>query len=290
MKQKLRSYIVAPKGYVLLQADFSQAETWIVAHLAEDDNMKKALMYGDIHTETAGSAIFFPNANHSHGWIKFKDGSKNRSCEVCGAIVTDVMRYTGKKVGHGTNYGMGGEKQAESINKESDQPPFLTVSVADTKRYRTAYLSYYGGVEQNFWAGVKLSLSKNRTLVNTYGRVRQFNKNWGEELFKEGYAHEPQSTVADHANGMVHPLLGIPGGFLGVYKDIIKKKQDIKMVNQAHDSCILEMPYNLLSDVAPQVKLLLQRPLVIHGEEFTIPVDLEYGECWGELSSYKEIA
>jgi hypothetical protein len=59
------------------------------------------------------------------------------------------------------------------------------------------------------------------------------------------------------------------------------------MCNTAHDSVILEVPVEDVGSVVPEVIALLRRPLVIKGEEFTIPVDAEVGERWGELEEWK---
>jgi len=59
----------------------------------------------------------------------------------------------------------------------------------------------------------------------------------------------------------------------------------IKIINQSHDSIVAEVPNEMVDDVKEPVKLLLQRPLVVNGEEFTIPVDTEIGEVWGELEA-----
>ena len=97
-------------------------------------------------------------------------------------------------------------------------------------------------------------------------------------------AWEPQSTVAYHANGMVHPELGIKGGFVEVDKQFVVT-DIMKIVNQSHDSIVADVPRNRIDDVKEPVRLLLERPLVVNGEEFTIPVDVEIGEVWGELEA-----
>jgi len=58
-----------------------------------------------------------------------------------------------------------------------------------------------------------------------------------------------------------------------------------KIVNQSHDSIVADVPKVLVDDVKEPVRLLLERPLIVNGEEFTIPVDTEIGEVWGELEA-----
>jgi hypothetical protein len=282
---KLRSMIRAPKGYVLISCDLSQAETWVVAFEANEVNMQHSLMYGDIHTETAGNAIFNSNPVCSHS---YKDqGEKLYKCLTCGMLVTEVQRYTGKRCNHAFSYGMSAEKGTQTINKESDKPPYLVVSLPQVREYHRLWHSYYQ--IKAWWEEIQYELStQDRILRTTYGRERQFFAPWGDELFKEGYSYKPQSTVADHFNGATHPELGIAGGLREIYKQIAKPSGGTRrIVNQAHDSCMVLTPTGTEQETAEHMVSLLKRPLVIKGREFTIPVDCEMGERWGQLEKVK---
>lgn len=253
--------ICAPKGKLLVACDLSQAETWIVAWLSNEYNMKQYLLNSDIHTETA-SALFGK---------EFKD-----------VIVEE--RYIGKQNNHANSYGMGPERQAQVINKRSDQPPYVTVSVAQCKQYQIGWHGLYPNI-RNWHEEVKYQLSQNSTLVTPYGRRRVFFDQWGKELWKKAYAHIPQSTVSDHFHGCVQPELGIKGGLLEIHRAICTS--EIKLINDAHDSCMLEVPATIAQEIGQRVKQTLRRPLIVNGEEVTIPVDLEIGERWGELEKIK---
>ena len=261
MKQKIRSMIRAPKGKLLIACDLSQAETWVVAWLANEPNMKNFLLNSDIHTETA--------------------------CALFNKQFADIIveeRYIGKQNNHANSYGMGPERQAQVINKRSDQPPFVTVTVAQCKGYQANWHGLFPRIK--VWhEEIQYDLSKGMTLVTPYGRRRVFFREWGKELFKEAYAHIPQSTVSDHFHGCVQPELGIEGGLLGVYKNICTS--EILLVNDSHDSCMLEAPASVALEIGEQVRQQLYRPLIINGEEVTIPVDLEIGERWGEMEKTK---
>ena len=74
-KVSIRSQFVASPGCVLIQWDLSKAESWVVAWLADDYNMKQSLLHGDIHTDTAANALF----------------------QVPKEQITKVMRYTGNR-------------------------------------------------------------------------------------------------------------------------------------------------------------------------------------------------
>lgn len=278
-KLAIRSMFVSRPEHVLVQVDLSQAESWVTAYLANEQNMKWSLLNSDIHTDTAGSALFFNNVGCSHLWDK-----ESLTCNKCNNVVTKVMRFLGKKNNHANAYGMGPERNAEVINQESDQPPYVVVTVAETRKYQADWHNYYPGIKQ-WWLSTQEDLNVNKRVLSTpYGRERKFYGRWGNELFKEAYAFRPQSTIADHFNGAIQPELGIKGGLLEVSRQIIRKHpSDIILRNQSHDSCILDVHKTIYKEIAEHVKSLIKRPLIINDNEVTIPVDCEVGERWGEL-------
>lgn len=259
----IRSMYMAPPGHVLMEFDFSQAETWIVAYLANEDRMKYSLQNGDIHTDTA-SLIFGTPAND----------------------VTTIERFLGKKGNHSLSYGSTHYRLTQSINKESDQPPYVTVTNAESKVIFDGWHSAYR--IEDWWGEIQRLLDVcQKTLTTPYGGRRTFYAPWGKDLFKEAYAYIPQRTVAEHCQGRVHPELGIRGGMRGVYLNFVRKGY-IKLVQQGHDSIIVEAPERNHTEFIPQIIQLMRRPIVVNGEEFIIPVDAKVGERWGELTEWQE--
>lgn len=258
----LRSMIVAPKDHVLISCDLSQAEAWVVAYLSNDPLYKYNLLNSDVHTAT-GSFIF--NTEFS--------------------LVTKPQRYIGKKCNHSLSYGMSHYGLVEAINAESDLPPYVVVTNSECKVYYDKWHSLYVNI-QAWWKETEDLLRSNRTLTTPYGRSRHFHGRWGKELFKEAYAFVPQSTVADHFRGLIHPDLDIPGGVQLVRKKLASYK-DVKIINQAHDSVMIECPTNIGMEIAQLTASCLKRPIPIKHELCTIPVDCEMGERWGELEKVK---
>lgn len=265
----VRSIIVAPPGKLLVNFDLAQAESWIVAYLANEPTMKHVLATGDLHRETGQKAL------------------KSWTDEQWEALTKDdakVARYTGKRYNHASAYRMGPQRAAEVINKDSDKPPFVTVTIAESKTFYEAWHNYYH--IKGWWDEIEFQLNKNRTLTTPYGYVRYFFAQWGNELFKEATAFVPQSTVAEHLNGAIAPEVGIPGGLIEVDRLFVETGA-ITIINQSHDSFMFEVAPEICIEVCEQVHKLLLRPLVINGEEFTIPVDAEIGSRWGELVEQK---
>jgi hypothetical protein len=289
-KHPIRSMIRAAPGNILISCDLSQAETWVVAYLAREENMKYSLLFSDIHTDTASALFFFnkmTDCGVRHVWGKIEN-SKDRKCKVCEVIITEIMRFLGKKNNHANSYGQGPEMCAQSVNQESDQPPYATVTVAETTAQQKLWHSLYTGIKP-WWNSIQYELETNtRTLTTPYRRQRTFYGHWGDQLFKEAYAYIPQSTVADHFNGQIQPECGAIGGLIEIYRRIIRPSAGrIKLCNQSHDSCIIECPRTSYTDIAGHAVSLLKRPIIINDEQVNIPVDCEVGEIWGEMERLK---
>lgn len=264
MKIPIRSMIRAPKGKRLLSVDLSQAEAWVVAYLANDPIMKYELLKGDIHTRTAKSILSLPD-------------------HITKTTIEETQRYTGKKCNHAFNYLMGPERAAEVINKEGQ----ITVTIKQTKLFRKRYLELYK--ISNWWMDVENQLKSTHTLTTPYGFTRRFYGQ-GKEMVKEGVAFLPQSTVADHTYGKVQSPSQTSGGLLEAYRRIIAPSSgEIKIIHSAHDSGMFEFPSTLdVYTLYGEIKQCLMRPMVINGEEFTIPVDGKYGEHWECFDKLKD--
>ncbi len=263
-KFKVRSMIIAAPGNVLIQYDLKQAESWVVAHLANEEKMKHALKYDDIHMVTACEA-FYP-------FYKKKREE-----------ITDEYRYPAKQFNHATSYRMGAQRAMELINKQSPETG-ITISLADAKILHELWMSFYN--LSVWWSDIERELDKTRTLVTPYGRIRTFFDPWGQELFKKATAHVPQSTVSDHNKGAIHPKLKVLGGLREVHHRYVAKGV-CSIINEGHDSIVIECPLSSKDALVPEVKSLMERPLLINDEEFTIPVEVEVGERWGELEKVK---
>ncbi len=270
-KIPIRSMLIALKGKVLLGFDFSQAESWVVAYLAESRTMKEALLRAgtkfDIHYTT------------SRGMYNYPDTIEPNKDE----------RYMGKKFNHSCSYGTSPQMISHVINAEAIYPPYLSITLAQAKILHERWLALYPEIPR-WWMEIQRKLDNDRTLVTPYRRKRTFYARWNNELFKEAYAYIPQSTVGDHCLGAVQPELGIEGGVTGIHKNIVSRHNDIAIVNTSHDSVIIECPSSNAKDIGEQVYKLLKRPLIVNGEQFTIPVDAEIGERWGELEKMEMAA
>jgi DNA polymerase-1 len=175
---EIRSEFDADPGYSFVETDMSQAEARIVALLG---NMDKTLdlfrRKADIHRLTAS-------------WI----------FGLTPEQITNELRFIGKTTRHAGNYGMGKNRLMHIVN--TDAKKFnIKISISEWKA--GIILKKFHDFEPNivgvFHAAIEKALAdNNRVLVNPFGRYRQFFGEWGHDLFKEAYAHIPQSTVPDH--------------------------------------------------------------------------------------------
>jgi DNA polymerase-1 len=175
---EVREMFLADDGYVIVETDMSQAEARIVALFANDLNLLRLFNEkADVHKITA--AIIF---------------------NVKADLVTKPMRFIGKTVRHAGNYDMGKHRLMELVNTEAKRQ-HIDINLSEWKagKYLDAFHAFSPNIRGVFHQEIQNALqNNNRVLVNPFGRYRQFFDRWGRELFKEGYAHLPQSTVPDH--------------------------------------------------------------------------------------------
>ena len=133
------------------------------------------------------------------------------------------------------------------------------------------YHRSYPEVREGFHALVKTMLQTDRYLTNLYGRRRKFLDKWDNQLFKDAYAHIPQSTTADKID---------EEGLNYIYynQDMFKP---IELLNIVHDSVGFQIPVSVSwerqAKMIKAIKDSLETPLVWRDREFTVPADVTFG-------------
>ncbi len=163
----VKSLFTADPGCVLINADLSQAEARVVAHLSGDERLIRVFdSGGDIHRKNAAN-IF------------------NKKEED----ITDDERQMAKRVVHASNYGMGPRTFAQQTG----------LPESEARRLLAQYFATYPRIK--LWhMQIKAQLQKSKVLTTPLGRKRIFFNKWTDQQFKEGLAYIPQSTVADVVN------------------------------------------------------------------------------------------
>lgn len=238
----IRAIFVPRHGKQWIKADLKQADARSVAWYARDPNLIRIFESGgDIHKQVA--AIIF---------------------RTTAALVTKEQREIAKRCVHALNYDM--------------QPPKFSktagLTLADAKRYYTEYHAAFPNIKSVFHAEVQSSLRRNRRLTNAYGRSRLFMGRWGEELFREAYAHLPQSNTADCIDSALPEIdEALP--------------EDCRLLIQVHDELNVEAPESKVQECITILRHFIERPVMIHNKAMVIPLDIAVGPNWFET---KEVA
>lgn len=263
LPKKFKKFLLADDGYVLYDIDLSQAENRIVAMIAPEPRMKDAFARGqDVHSLTGAliSGQDYEQVKAHHDADIFADiGAGNKS-----------WRFWGKQSNHALNYGLG----APSFSLRMEIP------LHDAEFIRNKYLEVYPGVRQ-YHNWVKAQLMETRILTNILGRRRKFMlisfQRGRQSEFETAYAQIPQSSVADIINRR---------GLIPVYEN-----QDtyghVELLNQVHDSIVLQMPISIGWEEHARcllaLKNSLEQPLIWRGETFMIPAEIAMGLNNGEM-------
>ena len=202
---EIRRLFVAEEGNVLVDADYSQIELRLLAHMAGDEAMQQAFLSGaDFHTVTAAKVFHVPETE-----------------------VTHQMRSRAKAVNFGIVYGMSAFSLSQDIH----------VTVAEAKDYMERYFATYPGVKQYMTDIVETA--KAQGYVETlYHRRRALpelkSANFVQRSFGERVAlNMPiQGTAAD--------IMKL--AMLRVYDRLRRENLQARLIMQVHDELIVECP------------------------------------------------
>ena len=241
---RIRELFVADEGMKLAGPDYSKAEAYVMAFESGDEKYINALVNGDIHRKNA-SVIF---------------GVEEKA-------VTSDMRQLGKRACHGINYMMGPLTLCDYIIKEMG--PNFAITMAESKRFREAYLETYSGIRQ-FQERIQNQIETVRVLVNGFGRKRTFLGRPTGETIRKAVAFIPQSTVGDLTNRAVLRVVRISG---------------VKFLLQVHDQILLEYRKEEEDRVLPLVEKAMAVGLEAHytGLKYSIPIEMKVGYDWENL-------
>ncbi len=202
---RIRGMFVAAPGNVLVDADYSQVELRLLAHISGDETMRQAFLSGeDFHTLTAAKVF-----------------------HVAPEEVTGQMRSRAKAVNFGIVYGISAFSLAQDIG----------VSVAEAKEYMERYFDTYRGVKHYMEQVVETAREKGyvETIMHRRRALPELkSSNFNMRSFGERVAlNMPiQGTAADIMKlAMVRVEQRLKGEGLAA-----------KLIMQVHDELIVECP------------------------------------------------
>ena len=206
--REFRKYFIPQDSdHVIIDADYSQIELRILAHIAQDETMIGAFLSGeDIHTATAAKVF-----------------------EIPAEEVTAEQRKRAKAVNFGILYGMGEYSLSEDLG----------ISMAQAKKYIVSYLSGFPSVKE-YLDNIKKSAKKDGYVTTLFGRKRKIaelaSSNKNVQHFGERVAmNSPiQGTAAD--------IIKI--AMINASRALKEANIDAKIILQIHDELILEAHKN----------------------------------------------
>jgi DNA polymerase-1 len=252
----LRSMFVPDDGYVFVECDLSQAEARIVALLSDDTELLKMFAEGkDVHRITAAT-IFQTTVDK----------------------IDSQMRFIGKESRHAGNYDV--KKRRFMMMVNSDAKKFgINISISEWKagQILETYAKMHPLLEINFRTEVRKALDTTRTIINPFGRRRQFFDRLDDNMYREGYAQIPQSTVRDQVcRAMRNIKLRIPS---------------IRFCGESHDAFLAQVREDDVDKYVPIFKEEMEAPInfkqcTLSRGVLVIPSDVSIGKNYKELKKY----
>ena len=237
-----RMFVPSDENHVLLDADYSQIELRVLAHIADDKTMIDGFLHdADIHTITASQVFGVPVKE-----------------------VTTHMRSSAKAVNFGIVYGI----SDYSLSQD------LKIKKAEAKQYIENYLSKYSGVAA-YMKNIVKKAKEDGFVTTLCGRRRYLpelsSSNFMTRAFGERMAlNTPiQGTAAD--------IIKI--AMVRVFFALQKKKLKSRLILQVHDELILEVPKEEIGEVQAILKHEMEGALKL---SVPLLCTMSYGNNWYE--------
>ncbi len=240
--RRIRQAFVAPEGYKLLAADYSQVELRIMAHLSEDKNLLKAFAEGvDVHRATAAEVFGVPLD-----------------------AVEPEQRRAAKAINFGLIYGMSAFGLAKQLN----------IGRYEAQDYIDVYFARYPGVKAYMDATREHAHDKGY-VETVFGRrlyLPEINSRNGQ---RRQYAERTainapmQGTAADI----------IKRAMIAVDKKLTSSDIDAQVVMQVHDELVVEV---LQKDVDALTELLRVEMEQAAELKVPLVVDIGIGDNWDQ--------
>jgi DNA polymerase-1 len=230
-------------GHVLVDADYSQIELRVLAHIADDENMCNAFRNGlDIHTVTASQVFAVPAGE-----------------------VTSLQRRHAKAVNFGIVYGQSKYGLAKSVG----------ISNAEAQDFIDKYFEHYPKVRE-YMEKEKEFVATNGYVETMLGRKRYL----ASELMSPNFQireFAQRAAINQPLQGTAADLIKM--AMIEVDKQLVEKNLKTKMIMQVHDELVFEVPQDELETVKQLVKssMELNQPLKV-----PLEIDINYGASWKE--------
>lgn len=239
---ELRKMFVAPAGRVLVDADYSQIELRLLAHIAGDEHMIAAFRTGeDIHTVTASQVFGVPPEQ-----------------------VTHEMRRRAKAVNFGIVYGISDFSLSQDIG----------VTRAEAKAYMEKYFEKYSGVHAYMTQVVE------RAKADGYVSTLMGRRRWLPELKSSNFnlrSFGERVALNMPIQGTAADL--IKKAMLHVDSRLRREGLEARLVLQVHDELIVECPEGEAEQVQ---RLLAEEMEHVAELAVPLTAEAHAGKSWAE--------
>ncbi len=215
--RRIRQAFVAPKGYKLLAADYSQIELRIMAHLAKDEGLLHAFRNDlDVHRATAAEVF----------GVELE------------AVTTD-MRRSAKAINFGLIYGMSAFGLAKQIGVDRKQ----------SQAYVDRYFARYPGV-LDYMERTRTQAAEQGFVETIFGRrlylpdINAKNQALRKGAERMAINAPMQGTAAD----IIKKAMVAVNGWLET------SKLDARVILQVHDELVLEVREDLVEQISEQIR------------------------------------
>ncbi|WP_040355940.1 DNA polymerase I [Schnuerera ultunensis] len=237
-----KAFVAEDENYILVDADYSQIELRVLAHISKDPKLMEAFYHGeDIHTKTAAEVFHIP-----------KDE------------VTPLMRNRAKAVNFGIVYGISDYGLSKDLN----------IPRKEAKEYIDNYLKNYGMVKKYMEGIIKIGKEKGyvETILNRRRYVPELkSRNYNVRSFGERIAMNTpiQGSAADI----------IKVAMVKVFKELNKRNLKSRLILQVHDELIIEAYKDEVEEVKNLIKDIMENSIKL---DIPLKVDLNTGDNWYE--------
>ncbi|WP_338499520.1 DNA polymerase I [Pseudomonas trivialis] len=240
--RRIRQAFVAPKGYKLLAADYSQIELRIMAHLSRDEGLMNAFRHNlDVHTATAAE-VFKVELDE----------------------VTSDQRRSAKAINFGLIYGMGAQKLGKDIG----------VDTKTAKAYIDVYFARYPGVRE-YMERTRAQAADQGYVETFFGRrlyVPDINSNRPQER-----AAAERTAINAPMQGTAADI--IKKAMVRVDNWLTDSGLDAKVILQVHDELVLEVREDLVAEVSERIREHMSAAAQL---DVPLLVEVGVGNNWDE--------
>jgi DNA polymerase-1 len=258
--RKIRTAFVAPEGFTLLSADYSQIELRLLAHVANMDSLKQAFRDGvDIHALTA-SQMFGVPLDQMTGDIR------RRAKAINFGIIYGISAH-----GLALQLGITRPEAADYIAKYFEQYPGIREYMDKTIQFAREH----GYVETLFGRKVHV-----KDINSKNGAFRQFSERAAINAPLQGTAADIIKLAMVEVQQLLncHPCESRDPLHLSKEIPACAGMTNARLLLQVHDELVIECPHEQVATLVPQVKRAMQG---VANLSVPLIVEVGQGQNWG---------